>query len=56
VNDAATELTGIARELEGATARFKVHEEVEDVGEVPTLRPGRGAADQVAPARSTKAA
>ena len=57
VNDAAAELTGIARELEGSTARFKLKAE-EQVDEAPA--PGQAPSLKVAAAgdssRSRKAA
>jgi len=57
VNDAAAELTGIARELEGSTARFKLKTE-DQVDEAPA--PGRASSLKGAvagePSRSRKAA
>ena len=56
VNDAATELTAIARELEGATARFKLTRD-DEPAEVALRRPGREpVAEAGSRGRSRKAA
>jgi methyl-accepting chemotaxis protein len=52
VNDAAAALTGIAREIEGATARFKINREDESAGAggaVPSRVPGRSSAGRSSP-------
>jgi methyl-accepting chemotaxis protein len=56
VNGAATELTAIARELEGATARFKLARDGEPAEVAPPGAAEEQAADAGSPGRSRKAA
>jgi methyl-accepting chemotaxis protein len=52
VNDAATELTGIARELQGSVARFKLSSDEED--EAPAATTATAGAPKEVPAATTR--
>jgi methyl-accepting chemotaxis protein len=56
VNEAASELTSIARELEGSTARFRLNDDQEAAGAPPMPSSAPAAADAGSPSRRPKAA